>query len=581
MFKTSVLSILIWIICSTASAAELTAEVDNTQVAYGEKIRLSLSYDGNDAGSLQPDFTALQKDFEIRSTSSSLSSTYSNGSSSQQRLWILDLFPKESGKITVPSIKAGQYSSQAIEIEVLPSGSTVKKAKNANEENTAAPTDVPDFRALIELSDDNPYVNQEITAVLTVSDNRNLQLSREPSFEDAQDWEIKTVGKPKVKQQNGENVTEFYYTFAPLKSGTLSLPRAVIEGFYLTYDNAARQRPASAWAEFLNWGFNDMFVEQNPVLFKSESASVNVKPVPEDYTAKWWLPAEIVVATAEWIDKNPQFKVGETVAREISITASGVSEKGLPEIELQEAADWKQYPDKPQYTSAVNDNKFISHEAVRVVYIPQKSGKLTLPEIKVPWFNTLSGKIETAVIPSEEIEVEANEVYENLISSEPENIQAGKPQNLKAEKQTVASKPAISKNDKYLTASAVIIAFISGLFIGFLLFGEKRKKTTVEEKEYSLNELKSAMNKKDYRTVRDLLVAWGQHIFVNSRINNLDDLSNAVQNESFSEQCRILNAALYGNKTQEPDITIIIDTVNDTVKKKKTQREIPLPNLYK
>ena len=581
MFKTSVLSILIWIICSAASAAELTADVDNTQVAYGETVRLDLVYEGNDAGSLQPDFTVLQKDFDINSTTSSVKMLFNNGSYSQQRIWILDLFPKESGKITVPSIKAGQYSSQAIEIEVLPSGSSVKKTKNTKEENTTAPADVPDFRALIELSDDNPYVNQEITAVLTVSDNRNLQFSREPSFEDAQDWEIKTVGKPKVKQQNGENITEFYYAFVPLKSGALPLPRAVIEGYYLIYDNSARQRQTNDWFGLLSWGLNDLSAEQKPVLFRSDAATVNVKPVPKEYKAKWWLPAEIVVATAEWIDKNPKFKVGETVAREISITASGVSEKGLPEIEFSEDSAWKQYPDKPQYTSAVHDNKFISHEAIRVVYIPQKSGKLTLPEIRVPWFNTLSGKIETAVIPSEEIEVEANEAYENIISSEPENEQVGKPQNSKVEKQTVVNKTAISKNDKYLMVSAVIIAFISGLFIGFLLFGEKRKKTTIEEKEYSHNELKSAMNKKDYRTVRDLLIAWGQHTFVNLRINNLDNLSNAVQNEIFSEQCRILNASLYGNKTQEPDINVIIDIMKNTIKKKKAQREAPLPNLYK
>ena len=581
MFKTSVLSILIWIMLSaTTSAAQLTADVDNTQVAYGETVRLDLVYEGND--DVQPDFTVLQKDFEIYSTTSSVNMQFNNGFSSQQRQWILNLFPKESGKITIPSIKAGQHSSQAIEIEVLPAGSSVKKTKNTKADNTENSTQTADFSAIVELSNDNPYVNQEITAVLTVRDNRNLQFVREPSFEDTQDWEIKVLSSPKFKHLKGENVAEFYYAFAPLKSGALPLPRAVIEGYYLTYDNAARQQPVMSLTEFFNRSFNSMSVEQRPILFKSDAATVNVKPVPKDYKAKWWLPAEVVVATAEWIDKNPKFKVGETVARAISISASGVSEKGLPEIELPEDTAWKQYPDKPQYTSAVHDNKFISQEAIRVVYIPQKSGKLTLPEIKIPWFNTLSGKIETAVIPSEEIDVEANEAYDNLlIKQKSENLPVAEPQKTKAEKQTESAQSQSSENDKYIMISAIIIAFISGILISFLLFGIRRKKTTTEDKEYTLKDLKSSVNERDYRAVRDILVAWGQHVFVNLRINNLDDLCNAVQDKDFSEQCQILNDALYGNKEQEPDINIITDTMKNTIKKKKAQRETPLPNLYK
>ena len=582
MLKAKVLLVLSLVMFPfTLVAAELTASVDNKQVAYGETVMFSLFYDGSDGNSLMPDLSVLQKDFDIRDTSSSISMQYINGTQSQRREWRLTLSPKSKGNITIPAIRAGKYVTQPIDIEVLSAKTEVKKTDNSSavkdsQEQSAF------FEATWDISDENPYVEQEITAVLSVKDNRDMQFSREPNFENADDWEIKVLQQPQVSNKNGEKITKFFYAMAPLKSGRLELPRAVIDGFYTVYDNAS-QRPQSfgdSFMQFFDMNITNFMGVQKPVLFRSDIETVNVKPIPENYAGKQWVPALILLATSEWKDKNPKFKVGETVARYITIVASGLSENRLPDIKLPENPDWKQYPDKPQYSSAVHDGKFVSQETVRVVYIPQKSGKMVLPEIRIPWFNVKTGKTEYAVVESQEIDVAPNAAYENI--SLPEKEQAVRSEPKEQPKVKAAKKKNNSQNDnKLVVFVAAIIAFISGLIVSFLLFGRKQKSNKKITESDNLKSIRQALDKKDYREVRDSLLQWGQNVFLHERINNLQDLVNMMEDDEFASQCEILNSLLYSHTDKTLDEKVIINALKNAGRKKTRKTDTPLPNLYK
>lgn len=579
MLKAKVLLVLSLVMFPfTLVAAELTASVDNKQVSYGETVKFSLFYDGSDGNSLMPDLSVLQKDFDIRDTSSSISMQYINGTQSQRREWRLTLSPKSKGNITIPAIRAGKYVTQPIDIEVLSAKTEVKKTDNSSTVNDSQEQSAF-FEATWDISDENPYVEQEITAVLSVKDNRDMQFSREPNFENADDWEIKVLQQPQVSNKNGEKITKFFYAMAPLKSGRLKLPRAVIDGFYTVYDNAS-QRPQSFGDEirlFFDMNITNFMGVQKPVLFRSDIETVNVKPIPENYAGKQWVPALILLATSEWEDKNPVFKVGETVARYVTIVASGVSENRLPDIEFPESPDWKQYPDKPQYSSAVHEGKFVSQETVRVVYIPQKSGKMVLPEIRIPWFNVKTGKTEYAVVESQEIDVAPNAAYENISIPEKAQIERSEP---KEEPKINVSK----KENNYPNDNIFIIAlsaFISGLVISFLLFGRKQKDNKKVDESDSLKGIKQALDKKDYREVRDYLLHWGQSVFSQERINNLQDLVNVMKDEEFANQCEILNSILYSHTDKTLDEKVIINVLKNRSRKKNRKAKAPLPNLYK
>lgn len=563
----------------SAFSAALTARVDNPKIAYGETINFHLSYDGSDGGNLQPDLSVLQKDFNIYSTSSSMNTSIINGVATQKREWVITLLPQNQGKQIIPSVSAGNYKSSPVEIEVLSSEAIKKEQKNSVSGNDAA-VQMASFEAELKADNKNPYVEQEISVVLTIRSNQNLQFSNEPYFEDGDDWIIKRVSNSDISQKDGEIITKLNYVFFPQKSGKQKLPRAVIEGFYVTYENSPKQTIGGGLLQLFDMDMGSMFGVQKPVLFKSNSEIINVKPIPQDYTAQNWVPADILVADAKWVDAKPNFKVGETVAREIMITASGVFENQLPELEFTQNSAWKQYPDKPQYSSTIHENKLISQEIIRVVYIPQKSGKIQLPEIVIPWFNVKTQKTEKAVIPAENVEVKPNAQYEAL-QSEPMVKQVLPEKTIdidKPEKEPVLPEKI---TDKSMIIMAVVIAFLSGLLISFLMFGRKKDSSkTSNINDYHKN-VRNALTHGDFRGARDGLVKWGQSIYPQVRINNLQDLSAAIADEEFSKQCKILNAILYGNSTAEPDISLILKSMGKHTKHKDYKQENILPNLYK
>ena len=580
MLRRSVCFLLFYVLSVHASmAAELRASVDTSQIAYGETIDLRLQYDGSDGNSLQPDLSVLQKDFAIYSTSSSMNTSIINGVASQKREWLITLLPQNEGKLTIPSIKAGNYESLPIDIEVL---SADKIVKRQNTENSRSDTDLPVFDVDLRTDNDNPYVEQEITAVLTVSDNRNLQLTGEPVFENADDWIIKSVGRPQKSRKDGINTTKFFYALSAKKNGVISLPQAVVEGYYVTYDNSPQRGIGGGLLQFFDMDMTGLLGVQKPVLIKSKPQNINIKSIPIGLEVESWVPAEALTATAEWVDKNPIFKVGETVTREIAITALGIAENQLPQIEFMSDAQWKQYPDKPQYTSAVHNNRIISQETIRVVYIPQKSGKMKVPEIKVPWFNVKTHKIETATLPGEEVDVEANQNYE-IEKQEPAD-EAVSENSAVARQYDDASKQvpqsAGTANDCVIYIASVI-AFLSGLLISSLLFGKRNSRAKDETKVDYARNVKQALKQADYRMVRDYLVKWGQSNYQSADINNLKDLEDVIDNPEFSRQCSVLNAILYGNSGDKLDEKVIMTSLKQKEKSRKKEIKTPLPDLYK
>lgn len=562
----------------SVKAAELKADVSNKKIAYGETVELRLSYDGSDLQDIQPDLSVLQKDFAVYSTSSSMNTSIINGNMSQKKEWIITLLPANEGNVTIPAISAGNYSSNPISIEVLSAEEAVKTQNNAGNKNNTA--QVAGFSANIELENNNPYIEQEILATLTVKDNRNLQFESLPYFENNDDWIIKSIGRPQRTQNDGWQTTTFVYALSPQKSGKLELPSATIKGYYVTYESSGHRNLENGLLQFFDVDMSGMFGVKKPVMLRTKPQIVNIKPIPSEYKSTWWVPADVLIATAEWVDENPKFKVGETVAREITITASGVTENKLPEIEFKDNSLWKQYPDKPQYSSTVHENKIISQEIVRVVYIPQKSGKLTLPEIIIPWFNVKTQKTETAIIPSQEIEVENNVTYQNLSQAQEKTILP-----VENNKETVSVAPKTNaentKTDNKLMIFAILIAFFSGLLISFLLFGRKEKKQVTVKKSDYLKTAERAMSVGDYRALRDALLHWGQEVYSHAKINNLKDLSDIIKSEELAKQLDVLNAILYGKTTQKFDMKVVADILKKSDKSKQKSVEQPLPNLYK
>ena len=82
--------------------------------------------------------------------------------------------------------------------------------------------------------------------------------------------------------------------------------------------------------------------------------------------------------------------------------------------------------------------------------------------------------------------------------------------------------------------------------------------------------------------MRDDLLKWGNEEFCDTRICNLNDLSENVNEEEFRNQLYLLNQSLYGDKMVELDAKKILKIIKSCHLTKKSKAvEEPLPKLYK
>lgn len=574
---------VVWLFSGTVFAANLTTQLANTKVPFGESFDFTISYDGDDGSILRPDLSVLQDDFTIYSTSSRMQSRYVNGVIEQKHDWIVSLMPKKEGKVTIPSITVGNYKTKPIDIEVADADDVVvPSVQNDTQQGDQGQREIAaNFSLNLETENITPFVQQEFNAVLTLEDNKGIDITSEPIFEDSSDWIIKVLDKPEVINQNGKRTIKFFYALFAQKSGQLQLPVAQVDGSYLSFENEdASMQQTRSFFDMFNFDIAPMFGMRKPVHLVTKPKMVYVKPIPEESKNYWWLPATSLKLTAKWSDEKPIFRVGEAVSREIVLTASGVIDNQLPDFVFTENPALKQYPEKPQFETTVRDGQVVSKMRVRIVYIPQKSGRQTIPEITMPWYNTVTNRIETARILPEDMVIGGNDMP---VKKEPNKDK------LKVEH---SDRSAESRKESQISTITrkikggsdifwLILAFVAGIVVSLLMrrSGDKNSSNGVA---FYVRKIEQNLNEQDYRSLKDNLLAWGKQFNTELAVHNLDDLAKVIDNHEFTKQMEIINSILYAGSTDTLNNDVILQCIKVSSKKSKTNNTSkPLPDLYK
>ena len=214
LIKSVSLSILLGVaFIGAAWAQTFNAAVNRTEVPQGETFVLTLELaDGSDSGN--PDLSVLDKDFIVYSVGNAFSYNYINGVASKSRQWQIALMPKNSGKITVPSIKLGNLETQPITLNVIPASAAATEA-SAGTGGYQAPQQMnrPKFSMTAEIGNPNPYVQQQVDYTLKIYDTGGLQGDMPQFIEDgSNNWIIRSLGEPTVgsKIVNGRSLLIFF-----------------------------------------------------------------------------------------------------------------------------------------------------------------------------------------------------------------------------------------------------------------------------------------------------------------------------------------------------------------------------------
>ncbi|MBF0425401.1 MAG: protein BatD [Magnetococcales bacterium] len=395
-------------------AAEVVARVDQSVVAEGEPIRLTLTRSGDQGRLPEPDLSPLEKDFQILGTSSESNIRILNGHSESTVGLTVTLLPRRTGPMTIPALAVAGMKTTPIKIEVTPAGTQGGGSGGGQPGDHAGA-----YFLESEVDNPTPYVQGQV--LLKVRFYRAVTFTRgeiaDPVIADAA---VERLGEDRaysaeVKGRSYE-VLERTYAIFPQKSGALTLPGLVFQGeAKLPRSRTSRTPDPGGFGPFANdpffqnfFGrdpFAGVFEPTRPVTLRSDPIQLDVKPRPPAFTGPWWLPAAQLTLTDNGLSDPITAHVGEPLTRILGLHAKGLAATQLPEIPKPRLDGLNIYPDQPVTQSQAKGRWILGEREEKWAILATRPGTYTLPAIEIPWWNVADGRAEVARLPARTLTV--------------------------------------------------------------------------------------------------------------------------------------------------------------------------------
>ena len=452
------LVIVLFLGIGSVGRAETTVSFEPNTVSLGESAQLIFSSD--QPIDQIPDLSALQANFAVAGQQQRMQVVSINGRQQTQYELILNVFPRKSGEISTG--------------ELTFNGARLKPAKMTVLDQGAKASLPISFQARV--STNKVYPDETFLYTVRLTDGAGLSTGQmgTPSVQNARIVPLNMDKTWQDTDQDGKPVRIFERSFAitPEKEGYLTISPMELYGAIIS-------SPVNRSIDLFDQGmlFNGFTSNQKDVRLETNPVQVKVLKKPANWKG-WWLPSTQVKLSVE--DTIPEtVKVGDSLTRVIHLTAMGIEAERLPVIVQPGNDKLKIYPSPEQRNtvqSPVGDIQ--SMEELSLIMIPQASGELTIPAVRIPWFNTKKHKIEVAVLPEKKIIVQpGTQKTEPVTQSVPEEEDIVPERNKKRNKPISQEKPAEETSSKLglpWVLGLTGLGVIAGFGLGFAIFRRKK-----------------------------------------------------------------------------------------------------------
>lgn len=525
---TKYLSVLLTLLCLSfgCAAADVEVQVEPDPPAAGESFRIAFVAQGEIDG--EPDFTTLETVVDILNRNRQTSIQWINGKHTRTTSWVLEVMPKQAGKLVIPTLTFG--ASQSAPRVVAIAGTA------------GVPTD-DGLLLEVEATPQDPYVQQQVTYIIRLW--RRFELSNgtlsEPRL--GTDALVRALGDDKHfdAEKNGKRyeVIERRFALFPQKSGTTEI------------------KPVTVTAQVLARGLSlfDMFGQSVKTRrLSSATIPLTVRAVPASFpTGAAWLPARRVRLNETWEPAALAAAVGEPITRTLTLWAEGLTPGQLPTLKFTPPAGLKVYPDQPKLTEEQHDGLVTAVHQEKIALIAEQPGEVSVPAVEVPWWNLDTGQVEIAKVPAAVLSVRTAPAASNVASAPVQPTLSAEPA-----PKTLPLVTAINANANDDSRGWQWLAI--GALCGWLLTGgwalrvwRRGNPTPTVRNEVAVARAESlgataarvtkACHANDPRAAREALLAWAAQCWPEAPTSGLDTLANAVP--ELGAQIQALNAVLY------------------------------------
>lgn len=511
------ISFALLLLLNSHLSAEIKLTLDRTDIRVNETFQLTLNIDDPKSLTANQTMDFLPAEFQLLGSQNFQKSTVVNRQFANSMGWNLTLIANQAGTYTIPKFSIGNEQSEPFTVRILPAIANVDEL-NPNSK----------VKLTAQVNNDEVYVQQQIiysVRIYSSVPSRRHYLSP-LQIENAI---VKKLGEPSEFQMVSKgvryNVKEEKYVIFPQKSGQLRIPpilfKTNIVDTQASYGSLSRYRP---------------------IELQSKPFDISVRSRPQTASLPW-VPAKELKLTAEWQSSNQDFEVGKPATLDLYVKGVGLLPEQLPNIEFPEVDGLKIYRDKPVLQSRIGASGVTSYHLEKLAVIPNKAGEVTIPKVKVAYWNTLSD----------------SQSYAEL---EPITISVAQSQAaiaLPAVSQQVATEPTASqvtviKNNplwQYLTLTFAIL-WLATLGAYWLKKPKRLKQAeTVTESNQSNLKTQSLSLKQAATESNPANLAQSIIEYVSSRtgvkITNLNQVIHKCSSPELKEQLTALQSALYSS----------------------------------
>jgi len=377
--------LLLLLTLSTLSFANVSAKVNQTQIAKGEQLTITLEAQGSKVEFPSNETIEKALGYPIQndgvSTQTFFSFSSNAGSSKEvKKSMRFSFYPNKSMQVPAFNIKVDDQiiKTNPIKIEV---GAT-QSSTISNEF----------FKAVITASKKEAMVGEPIDIVMKfyrrVDQNIMKLQYNKPIFSN---FEVKDKGEEQPTREGNYVVQRLKYTIYPKKDGNLTIDPAVVK---IATPKERRQDPRDL--------FGAMFMESKWNKVVSNKLSINVKPIPEGATLIGKFDIQVS------IDKQ-EVKANKPIQLKVLISGIGTLES-LEEIEYK-LDGVTCFSDDADINSKVGRDGTIK-SSYKKSFVFLSENDFVIPKHEIKFYNTATQKIDKLIIPEYKIKVKGSQKKE-------------------------------------------------------------------------------------------------------------------------------------------------------------------------
>lgn len=336
-------------------AASLTAQLDKPAIALGEPVSLTLQAHGlslDTLGLSTLDIAPITAHFDV------FARTLSRGADSETL--VLTLYPRGAGALSIPPLQLQTLRTAALKLKVVDGSESL-----------------PRVTASWSLAPAAPLVNQPARLTLAICDDGSLQWQRPRLPTSAGRW-VRALGEEEGAGQRGDETCtlhQFHWALIATQSGATSLDVPMLD--------------ATRFGQRLR--------------FPGPAVSYQAQALPA------WLPGATPPVAPQLLAESlpSRWPLNRPLSWRFQVTG-GYSVEGLKsllELQLRESPELGIYPSLIEAVTLDDQASPLSRYDVTLFFQPRMSGQLSLPVLRLPWYDAARGQLTSTELKTQALTV--------------------------------------------------------------------------------------------------------------------------------------------------------------------------------